>query len=134
MFGQGYMHIAPSFTIPNPDSVSYTSGYNGEAYPHPNPNDTYQATYTTVAYADPIPLPSSLLGFLPNHAYQNMTCFNAYDQPETGGFGFETPLQFPFRPHSIDMMPPRATVGPTTPKPASREGATYPKGILPGGT
>jgi hypothetical protein len=37
-----------------------------------------------------------LLGFLPNHAYQHMPCFNTYDQPETGGFGYETPPQFPF--------------------------------------
>jgi hypothetical protein len=111
------MHTAPSFTISNPGSASYSSGYNSQAYP--NPNDTYQAPYTTASYTDPIPLPGSLLGFLPNYAYQNPTCLNAHGQPETSGFDFETVPQFPFRSKSIDMMPPRATVGPTTPKLAS---------------
>jgi hypothetical protein len=36
--------------------------------------------------------------------------FNAYDQPEADDFGYETPLQFPFRPQSIDMTQNRATV------------------------
>jgi hypothetical protein len=54
---------------------------------------------------DSIPLPDSSLGFLPNHAYQNTPCFNIYDQPEAGSFGFETPPQFLFRPQLIDMMP-----------------------------
>jgi hypothetical protein len=96
MFGQGYTHTAPSFTIPNSDSTTCTSGYNGRAYP--NPNSSYQAPYTTIAYTDPILLSGSSLGFVPNHAYQNMRRFNTYDQPETGGFGFETPPQFPIRP------------------------------------
>jgi hypothetical protein len=51
----------------------------------------YQALYTVVAYTDPIPLPGSLLGFLPNHAYQNVPRFNAYGQPETSSFAYETP-------------------------------------------
>jgi hypothetical protein len=51
----------------NPDSTPYTSGYNGRAYP--NPNDNYQAPYTTVAYIDPVPLPISSLRFLLNHTY-----------------------------------------------------------------
>jgi hypothetical protein len=92
MFGQWYTHTEPSFSMPNPGLASYTSKYNGQVYP--NPNDNYQAPYTTVAYTDPSPLPSSLLGFLPNHAYQNTSCFNTYGQPEANGFGYETPLQF----------------------------------------
>jgi hypothetical protein len=39
-----------------------------------------------------------------------MSCFNAYGQPEAGGFGYETLPQFPFRLQPIDMMPARATV------------------------
>jgi hypothetical protein len=38
--------------------------------------------------------------------------FNAYGQPKADGFGYETPLYFPFRPQLIDMMPARATVEP----------------------
>jgi hypothetical protein len=104
MFRQGYTHIVPSFSMPNPSSAPYTAGYNDWAYP--NPNGNYQAPYTIIAYIDPIPLPGSSLGFLPNHAYQNMPCFNTYGQPNVDGFGFETPPQFPFRPQLIDMMPP----------------------------
>jgi hypothetical protein len=94
-FGQGYTHIAPSFSMPNPGSDPYTFGYNDRVYP--NPNGNYQALYTTVAYTDPIPLPGSSLGFLPNNAYQNAPRFNTYCQPEAGSFGYQTPLQFPFR-------------------------------------
>jgi hypothetical protein len=79
---------------------------------YPNPNDNYQAPYTTVAYTDPIPLHGSSLGFLPNHAYQSMPRSNAYDHLEAGGFGYETPPQFLFRPQSIHMMPARATAEP----------------------
>jgi hypothetical protein len=43
MFGQGYTHTALSFSIPNPGSAPYTSGYNDRAYP--NPNGNYQAVY-----------------------------------------------------------------------------------------
>jgi hypothetical protein len=68
-----------------------------------------QISYTTVAYIDHIPLPGSSLGFLPNHAYQNTSWFNAYGQPEADNFGYDTPTQFPFRPRLIDMMPARAT-------------------------
>jgi hypothetical protein len=110
MFGQGYMHTAPSLSMPNPCSAPYTSGYNGRAYP--NPNGNYQALYTTIACIDPIPLPGSSLRFLPNHVYQNVPRFNAYGQPKADGFGYETPLQFPFRPQSIDMTPARATAKP----------------------
>jgi hypothetical protein len=46
-----------------------------------------------------------LLGFLPNHTYQNVTQFNAYDQPEASGFGYKTPPQFPFGPQPMDMTP-----------------------------
>jgi hypothetical protein len=69
---------------------------------------------TIVVYIDLIPLPSSSLGFLPNHAYQNTPRFNTYDQPEAGGFGYETPPQFPFRAQLIDMTPARATTEPGT--------------------
>jgi hypothetical protein len=96
MFGQGYTHTAPSFSIPNFTSTPYTPGGNVRAYVHAS--DNYQASYTTVAYTDPILLLGSLVDFLPNHAYQNAPRFNAYGQPEAGGFGYETPLQFPFRP------------------------------------
>jgi hypothetical protein len=92
MYGQGYIHTAPSFTIPNPSSTPYTFGFNGRAYPSGN----FQASYTTVAYTNPISLPGSSLHFLPNHTYQILPCFNAYSQSETGGFGYETPPQFPF--------------------------------------
>jgi hypothetical protein len=96
--------------MPNPGSAPYTSEYNGRAYP--NPNSNYQASYTIVAYTNPIPLLSCSLDFLPNHAYQNTQRFNTYGQPEANGFGFETLPQFPFRPKPIDMTPPRATVEP----------------------
>jgi hypothetical protein len=110
MYGQGYTHTAPSFTMPNPSSTPYTSGFNGRAYP--NPSGNFQAPYTTINYIDPIPLPGSLLGFLPNHAYQTLPHFNAYAQPEASGFGYETPPQFPFRPQLVDMMPTRAIAEP----------------------
>jgi hypothetical protein len=76
IFGQGYTHIAPIFSMPDPGLAPYTSGYNGQAYP--NPNGNYQAPYTTIAYSDPISLPGSSLGFLPNYAYQNVPYFNVY--------------------------------------------------------
>jgi hypothetical protein len=86
-------HTTPSFSMPKHGSITYTSGYNCWAYPKPNGN--YQAPYTTVACTNPITLPSSSLGFLPNHAYQNAPCFNAYGQPEAGSFADETPTEFP---------------------------------------
>jgi hypothetical protein len=76
MFGQGYTHTAPSFAMPNSGSTPYTLEYNGWAYT--NPNGNYQVLYTIVAYTDPIPLPDSSLGFLPNQAYQNAPYFNTY--------------------------------------------------------
>jgi hypothetical protein len=54
------------------------------------------------------------LGFLPNHAYRNAPCFNAYSQSDVGGFGYKTPPQFPFRPQLTDMMLARATAEPST--------------------
>jgi hypothetical protein len=77
-----------------------------------NASDNYKAPYSTVAYTDPILLPSSSVGFLPNHAYHNMTWFNAYGQSKTGDFGYETPPQFPFRPQPVNMMSAWATVEP----------------------
>jgi hypothetical protein len=88
----------------------YPSGFNCRAYP--NPSNNFRASNMTVAYTDPIPLPGSLLGFLPNYAYQTPPRFNAYSQPEASYFGCETPQQFPFRPQPIDMMPVRTTAEP----------------------
>jgi hypothetical protein len=34
LYGQGYTHTTPSFTVPNPCSNSYTSGFKGRAYPN----------------------------------------------------------------------------------------------------
>jgi hypothetical protein len=112
MFGQWYMQTAPSFSMPNFTSAPYTPEGNGQAYAHASGN--YQASYTTVAYIDPIPLFGSSLGFLPKHAYQNAPCFNAYDKLEASGFGYKTPQQFPFRPQLIDMTPARAKAEPST--------------------
>jgi hypothetical protein len=95
MFRQGYTQNCTSFSMPNFTSASYTPGGTGQAYTHAS--STYQAPYTTVAYTDPIPLPGNSLGFLPKHAYKNVSWFNAYGQLEAD-FGYETPSQFPFRP------------------------------------
>jgi hypothetical protein len=89
MYGQGYTHTMPSFTMPNPSLNPCNSGFNGRAYP--NPGSNFEAPYTNIAYTDHIPLPGSLLGFLPNHAYETLPHFNAYGQPEADGFGYETP-------------------------------------------
>jgi hypothetical protein len=94
--GKKYTHTAPNFTIPNPSSTPYTSEFNGGAYP--NSNNNFQAPHTTIAYTDPVLLPDSSLGFLPNHDYQTLPCFNAYGQSKISGFGYETPPQLPFRP------------------------------------
>jgi hypothetical protein len=56
----------------------------------------YQASYSTIAYTDPFSLIGASLGFLSNHASKNALDFNTYSQPETGNFGYVTPLQFPF--------------------------------------
>jgi hypothetical protein len=48
MYGQGYTHTTPSFTMPNPSSTPYTYGFNSRAYP--NPNGNFHAPYTTIAY------------------------------------------------------------------------------------
>jgi hypothetical protein len=96
--------------MPNFTSSAYTHGGNGRAYAHASGN--YQAPYTTVAYTDSIPLSGSSLGFLPNHAYQHVPRFNAYGQPKADDFGYQTPHQFSFRPHLIDMTLNRATAEP----------------------
>jgi hypothetical protein len=75
--------------MPNFTSAPYTPRGNDRAYAHASGN--YQASYTTVAYTDPIQLPGGSLGFLPNHAYQNAPRFNAYDQSKADDFGYETP-------------------------------------------
>jgi hypothetical protein len=90
IFGHECTNTTPRFSMPNPGCTPYTSGYDGRTYP--NPNSNYQAPYTIVAYTDPIPLPGSSLGFLPNHAYQNVLRFNAYGQLEADVFGYETSL------------------------------------------
>jgi hypothetical protein len=69
MFGQGYTQIAPNFSMLNYTSAPHIPGGNDRAYVQARHN--FHAPYTTVAYTDPIPLPSSTLGFLPNHTYQN---------------------------------------------------------------
>jgi hypothetical protein len=51
MFGQGYMQIAPSFSMPNFTSTPYTPVGNGRTYAYTSGN--YQAPYSTVAYNDP---------------------------------------------------------------------------------
>jgi hypothetical protein len=107
MFGQGYTQTTPSFSKPNITLAPYTPRGNGRPYVHAS--GKYQASYSTVAYTDSIPLPGSSLGFLPNHSYQNYLWFNAYGQLEASGFGYETLPQFAFRPQPIDMMPARAT-------------------------
>jgi hypothetical protein len=66
MFGQGYTQTAPTFCMPNFTLAPYTPRGKGRAYADSSGN--YQASYTTVAYTDHIPLASSSLGFLPNHA------------------------------------------------------------------
>jgi hypothetical protein len=104
------MQTTPSFAMPHFTSAPYTPGGNGRAYAHVSGN--YQAPYITVVYIDPIPLPGSLLGFLPNHAYQNAPRFNAYGQLEAGGFGCETPPHFPFSLQLIDMTSARAMIEP----------------------
>jgi hypothetical protein len=103
IFGQEYMQIVPSFPLPNFTPASYTPRGNGRTYPHSS--SSYQDTYSTKAYTDPIPLPGSSLGFLPNHVYQNAPRFNTYGQPKASGFGYETPPQFPYRSQPLDMMP-----------------------------
>jgi hypothetical protein len=95
MRGQGYMQTAASSCMPNFTSAPYIPEGNSRAYTHSSGN--YHALYSTVAYTDSIPLPSSLLGFLPNQAYQNASCFNAYSQTKADNFGYKTPPQFPFR-------------------------------------
>jgi hypothetical protein len=93
--------------MPNLGLAAYTPRCNIQT--NTNTNDNYQALYTTVAYANPIPLPGSLARFWPNYANNNMTQYNNYGPPEHDGFGYETPSQFPFRPQSVEMMPSRAT-------------------------
>jgi hypothetical protein len=110
MFGQGYTHTTPRFSMSNPNSAPYTPRYNGRAYA--NPNGNYQAPYTIVTYTDPIPLLGSSTGFLLNSAYHNAMRHNTLGQPKFGGFDYKTPSQLPFRPQPIDMTPARATVEP----------------------
>jgi hypothetical protein len=57
MYGQGYTHTMPSFTMPNPSLNPCNSGFNGRAYP--NPGSNFEAPYTNIAYTDHIPLPGS---------------------------------------------------------------------------
>jgi hypothetical protein len=85
MFGQGYTQTTPSFSMTNFSSAPYTSGGNGRTYT--NASGNYQPSYSIVAYTDPILLPGSSLGVLPNHAYHNATRFNAYGQPKANDFG-----------------------------------------------
>jgi hypothetical protein len=110
MFGQGYTHVAPSFSMPNFGLASYTPECNGRTYT--NTNGNYQALYSTIAYTDPIPLPGSSTRFLLNYAYNNATWYNTYGPSEHTDFGYETLSQFPFRPQPVEMTPARATAEP----------------------
>jgi hypothetical protein len=76
MFGQGYMHTAPSFSMPNLGLTRHTSEGNVQTYA--NTNENYQDTYSTIAYTDHIQLPDSSAGFFSNHAYHNVTRYNTY--------------------------------------------------------
>jgi hypothetical protein len=111
MFRQGYMQTTPSFSMPNFTLAPYNPGGNGRAYAHASRN--YQAPYTTVAYTDPIPLPISSLGFLPNHAYQKMHC----DLMPTASQKLVALLKIPHRNfplghNRLHMTPARFTIEP----------------------
>jgi hypothetical protein len=107
----------------NPTLAPYTPEGNDQTYS--NTNGNYQASYSTIAYTDPIPLSDSLAGFLSNQAYYNVTQYNAYVQSENDGFSYETLAKFPFRPTPIDMTPTRATVEPcVTPNSLTNQLAT----------
>jgi hypothetical protein len=102
-----------SFSMILVTNLSYQMGcHRGNGWSYTNPNDNYQATYSTVAYTDPIPLLGSPVRFLPNHAYHNVMWYNAYSQPKNDGFGYKTPPQFHFRLQPIDMMLARNTTEP----------------------
>jgi hypothetical protein len=107
----------------NPTLAPYTPEGNDQTYS--NTNGNYQASYSTIAYIDPIPLSDSLVGFLSNQAYYNVTQYNAYVQSKNDGFSYETLAKFPFRPTPIDMTPTRATVEPcVTPNSLTNQLAT----------
>jgi hypothetical protein len=110
LFGQGYMHAMPSFLMPNLGLAPYTPECNSRTYA--NTNGDYQTPYSTVAYTNPIPLLDSSVRFWLNYANNNMIQYNTYGQSEHGGFGYETPPQFPFRPQQVEMMLARAITEP----------------------
>jgi hypothetical protein len=110
MFRQGYTQTTPSFSMPNFSLTPYTPRVMAEHMQ--TPNSKYQAPSSTIAYTNLIPLLGSSAGLLSNHAYHNAMQYNAYGQPENDDFGYETPLQFPFRPQPIDMTLTQATVEP----------------------
>jgi hypothetical protein len=110
MFGQGYKHTVPSFSMTNIGLIPYILGGNDRTYT--NTNDNNEASYSIVAYTGPISLPGRSAGFLMNHAYHNVMRYNTYDQLENDGVGYETPPQFPFGAQLIDMTPSRATTEP----------------------
>jgi hypothetical protein len=89
----------------NPGSASYTPGYNDRIYA--NTNDNYQASYTIVAYTNPIPLLNISIGPWPNYTTtnNNMMRFPTYGPPERSGFGYEIPSQFSYRPQPDEMAP-----------------------------
>jgi hypothetical protein len=76
-----------------------------------NTNDNYQASYTTVAYTNPIPLPIGLartwLNYA-NHTTNNTMQFPTFVPLDRDGYSYETLLQFPFRSQPVEMMPTRA--------------------------
>jgi hypothetical protein len=99
-------HVTPSFSMPNPSSASYTVGYNGRTYA--NTNGNYQASYTTVAYTDPIPLPYGSVARWSNYTNNNTIWYTTYDPPDHDGYCYGTHCNF-FRPRPVEMMPARAT-------------------------
>jgi hypothetical protein len=96
--------------MPNPGSAPYTPECNGRAYA--NVKGNYQALYTTVAYIGPITQPNSSTKLWSNYANNNTMCYTTYGPLDHGGYGYEPPPPFPFRPQSVEMVPTRATTKP----------------------
>jgi hypothetical protein len=70
--------------------------------------------YTTIPYINPIPLPGSSAGCWLNYTNNNTMWYTTYGPSDHGGYSYKTPLQFPFRPQTVEMMPAQATIEPCT--------------------